>query len=200
MRKIYSKVAVLAMGLSMLTSVSLYAADESTTATVNAQAGLAPVLDLSCSAVKFGVWRVKTGGARTASNTITLTESAGITTAAVAGTGASLAAGALSVPEAGSCNLKGSFLATDSIASLVVPTTDLSFTGAIVLGRTAATAVPTGLKANLSASTVNTVIASDGSAQWYVVGSMVIPEALVATNYGGYQSEALTVTYEGTAK
>jgi hypothetical protein len=193
------KITVLFAVLAAMGSTSVFAASEGpVTADVNALAGLAPVLDLACTDVSFGVWRVPTG-ARGGTNTVTLTMNGATTQYATGGSGGSIAlgSGASAVPAAGVCSLTGSNNAGASDAKLVLSNnTGLSFAGAAVLDRLKPT-TDAALSADLSVSTATTSVDANGEASWYIVGVLTIPNSLVTDNYGGYQTaSAATATYQ----
>jgi hypothetical protein len=194
MKKMYSKVAVMALSLTIFASAPLFAAAEGPVSdTVDALAGLAPVLDLACTPVSFGVWRVPTG-ARAAVNTVTLTME-DTTTKYTASGSISLGSGATATPYAGVCAMTGSNNMSSTGAALVMTNnTAMAFSGAAVLNRVTPT-TSAALTATL-ATPATVSIDADGAATWYVVGELTIPNNLVTANYGGYQSTtAATATY-----
>jgi len=169
---------------------------------VNAVAGLAPVLDLSCTDVKLGVWRVQPG-VRGGSSTITLSLVGSTTKYAISGAkdGVGLASGVSSVPQAGVCTMVNSNNPGAMDAKLVLSGNEgLEFQTASVLNRKRAVkglSGATGLKARLwiPDNGLKTINAAGGAA-WRVLGELTIPESVAIDNYGGYMTTTpATATY-----
>jgi len=174
------------------------AAAETASDTVDVYAGLAPVMELSCEDVNFGVWRVPTGD-RAAVNTITLTNSEGVTTAAVGGIGVlsdiSLS-GNYDDPQVGLCTVSGSSVA-DSLTGYAMIDSEDSVLGATMVSTNAnpfaeglnSPSITAGMVYDLTLSNATPEIQS-GTAFFYVSGVLTIPAAVVADNYGAYRSTA----------
>ncbi len=189
MNKLYKILAVTA--LTSLAATSAMA--ESASDTVDATAGLQPALELSCTDVSFGVWRVpirSAGGA----TTITLDKANDTVTA-----GGNTTRVAQSMSDAswtharGECTLSGSTAADETAATLsIADNVDMAFAAAAAAatgyaGLDAATAAAT-LLATLDIPETATI--SSGSTSFYVGGTLTIPETIIADNYGGYKTTA----------
>lgn len=174
------------------------ASAQSSSDTVDAYAGIAPTLELTCSDVNFGVWRLGTG-ARGGATIVTLPSNGNAATHS-GGTAALSTSNSHQAPVRSTCQLKGSG-APDTTAATVTLTDNLNmaFVGtgsnnfAVTLPAPKAAAA---LTANLTASTLAPVI-SGGSTQVYIGGELTIPDNVVADNYGSYKTTApLTVALE----
>lgn len=192
-----------------LTAISSSAIAETATDTIEVYAGLAPVLELVCSDVKFGVWRVptRTGGGVT---TITLSDNdsaeAGGDTTGVALV--NLTRNPAAQPAAGSCAFTGSAATAGDTAMAVSMAATEATTGAGTL--TSGTMVSdrdedygvgisfpvlaAGLGFTLSFPTT-TAIDANGAGSFKIAGVLTIPETIVPNNYGAYkQNGTITVT------
>ena len=197
MKEMVASLAVAALPLGLFVG---HAAAETASDTVDVYAGLAPVLELACSDVNFGVWRVPTG-ARGAVNTIALlagsqTEVGGTGSGAIA-----LSANYLA-PQAGYCSVSGSTVADNAtgVASIGLATGTMISSGAAAGGNifAAALAGPDAVAAmsyTLAISVLEPVITS-GQASFNVTGVLTIPAELVSDNYGAYKgSVSHTVSF-----
>ncbi|KAB7689737.1 DUF4402 domain-containing protein [Plesiomonas shigelloides] len=166
--------------------------------TVDAYAGIAPTLELTCSDVNFGVWRMGTGS-RGGDTLITL-PSDGSAAVRSGGTAALSNANSHQAPVRSTCQLKGSGAPNATVATVTLKdNTNMTFAGtssnnfAVTLPAPVSAAA---LTANLTASTLAPVI-SGGSTQVYIGGELTIPDNIVEANYGSYKTSApLTVTLE----
>ncbi|MEL4204261.1 hypothetical protein P0W48_13005 [Plesiomonas shigelloides] len=166
--------------------------------TVDAYAGIAPTLELTCSDVNFGVWRMGTG-ARGGATIVTL-PSNGTSATSTGGTAALSNANSHQAPVRSTCQLKGSGAPNGTAATVTLKdNTSMTFTGtssnnfAVTLPAPGTAAA---LTANLTAFTLAPVI-SGGATQVYIGGELTIPDNIVEANYGSYKTSApLTVTLE----
>lgn len=183
------KICALVMMAIVCAGSSPAASEGPKSADVNAVTGLAPVLILSCTDVSLGVWSIKPG-VRGGTNTITQSMSGGATRFEISGIagGAALAAGASSVPVAGTCTL---FNATDLDAAKgrlkISRNVDIEFDTADVLNRKKPPKKNGGLRAKLwvDKDEVPECTAS-GILTWRILGEVTIPEGIEIDNYGGY--------------
>ena len=195
-KKLHKILAVTALSSLFATGAMADTASD----TVDAKAGLVPALELSCTDVSFGVWRVpvrSTGG-----DTI-ITLDRATNTAAASGNDSRVAqslSDASWTQSRGECTLSGS-RAADSTAA------DVSITGGTGMtftGQAAATTGFVGLAAPSTAATLAatlttgaTTTITSGASTFYIGGTLTIPETIVSANYGGYKtSEAATVTVD----
>lgn len=178
--------------LVLLVCAGLAQAADTVTASVNARAGVSPVLSLTCNDVNFGVWRVpvRTGGSAT---TITLTVSAnsaaGATTATVGGqaTWVSFASG-YQVPDAALCTVAGATKHSATIQTAISDNTGLTF-GASNHNNLNNPVQVASLSANLSLGGIGVAIDSNGAGTFRVVGVLSIPATITVNNYGGYKTQ-----------
>lgn len=163
------------------------------TASVNARAGLAPLLAVTCDPVNFGVWRVPVRGINSGGTTlITLTVSAnnalGVTTYTPTGnlTNVSLAPG-YNLPEAGTCRVTGAVKINSSLPVGITGNTNLPF----IASNHELLPTPSllaDLRANLTLAGTQVNIDGFGAGSFRVTGVLTIPEPIVSGNYGGYQT------------
>lgn len=166
--------------------------------TVDAYAGIAPTLELTCSDVNFGVWRMGTGSRGGA--TIVTLPSNGNSATSTGGTAALSNAKSHQAPVRSTCQLKGSGAPNATAATVTLKdNTNMTFAGtnsnnfAVTL---AAPVTAAALTANLTASTLAPLI-SGGATQVYIGGELTIPDNVIADNYGSYKtSTPLTVELE----
>jgi hypothetical protein len=155
---------------------------------VNALAGLAPAMTLTCTDVNFGVWSVPAGD-RGGSTTITMTVNTPDSATAVETVVAAPATGIAQIrpDSAGRCKVEGAWNAvTASMTGAAV-----TFTTSNHVSNTVGVVVPTvtaPMTGNLVLSTTTPAVTALSEAWFYVVGTMTIPNNLVAGNYGGYRS------------
>ncbi|MGL5757277.1 hypothetical protein [Plesiomonas sp.] len=181
------RISAIAAGMLLFTGHAMAYIDD---ATVNAYAGIAPVLTLTCTDLNFGVWKVSVGS-RSAATTITLAaDSSG--TATSSDSGVALAKG-YSPAAAGACDISGS-VAPDGTQALVSMSsnTNIEFVGQANTKFASTIAKPTAdadLRANVTASTTTPVI-SNGVSRFYLGGELTIPNNLSKSNYGGYVTKS----------
>lgn len=183
------------------------AAAETASDTIEVYAGLAPVLELTCSDVKFGVWRVPT---RTEGGVTTITLSDDNTTAVATNTtNVALSSAEIAQPAAGSCAFTGSAVATGETAMGVSMAATEATTGAGTLTAGTLIAAANNVYADINGAsagaalefTLNfpttTAVDSNGAGSFKIAGVLTIPETIVADNYGGYkQNGTITVTID----
>lgn len=186
-------------------------AAETATDTIDVYAGLAPVLELICTDVKFGVWRIPVRSLN-GTTTITLTNNAGATEHAVGGndTGVSLSDAAAAAPALGSCAFTGS-VATEGAETMGVTmattVTGATMAGGSLTGGTMVSAADNeyvaGLSFPVTAAALGftlsfpqlTAVDANGEGSFKIAGVLTIPETIVPNNYGGYKQDGtITVT------
>lgn len=185
----HKKVALAAaIGAMFVSGIALA---ETASDTVDANAGLQPVMELTCTDVSFGVWRVPvrtTGG----TTVITLDAAANTVTPSVNTTQVAQSLNGAWAHNRGTCTLSGSS-ATESTSATVTYTANLAkaFTGAnaAATGFTNldAPAVDATLTADITGP-VNCTIDVNGECSFFLGGVLTIPEAIIADNYGGYRT------------
>lgn len=173
-------------------------AQDTVSTTVNARAGLSPVLSLACDRVNFGVHRVPiraTGGVTTISLAVSANNASGATTATTGGNTTNVAAASgFEVPAAAICTVNGSNNVSSTIQSAISQNTGLNF-GASNHNNLNNPAQVAALTADLSLAGAGVTINSVGAGTFRVTGVLTIPEVITAENYGGYS----TVTAENSA-
>ncbi len=171
--------------LVLLLSCGGVGAQNAGAASVNALAGLMPVLQLVCTDVDFGVWRVQTRNNAQAS-TVDLDDQNGTT---LGGQAEGLSkANSTRQPVAGTCTVSGSQAGSgQKIGVALLNVADVDFGGSSdhELGHPGAAAT---IRANFSVPNKVTVIA--GSASFKVRGTLSIPARIIRENYGAYVSVA----------
>lgn len=185
--KFIKKTAVAAALLAAAGASPVFAL--TTTADINATVGLQPVLLLTCTPVKFGVWKIP---ARSGGGTTSVTLTTGSDTAVASGNtsgGVALSATAGYTSARGVCSLIGSSApdATLMTISLSASSASLGSDGASAyVGLAAPATAVTGLSTVLTAPTNSAI--TTGSAVFYVGGVLTIPDTIVAGNYGAYKT------------
>jgi hypothetical protein len=199
--KIMTSKAVLAAALAatILGTPSAASAQDSREAFVNARAGIVPVLNLVCTPVNFGVWRMpirSTGG----TTTVTLTVASGdqslaLTTATATGNVTSVAlASGYQAPDAARCTVSGSTNPEQTIQTSIRDNIGLAF-GASTHDNLTNPGTPATLSADLSLASTGVAINSNGTGVFRVAGVLTLPQTIAAVNYGGYS----TTTAENAA-
>jgi len=196
------RTAALAILLQMITFT---ANAETSTDTVDVFAGLTSTLTLGCPNINFGFWRIPTGN-RGGSTTIEL-KANGETE--VTGDGSARVSRSLnfSAPYVSMCASNHSTAAagTEGLATFpngntgsLMPVTN-RFAG--WFGEDVPNPVEEldGFSYTLNFTTTKPITGSGGSAIWYIVGSIEIPDNIEADNYGGYESAPITVMFEDNA-
>jgi len=196
MKRITKIYAVAAITLLAATGAQADTASDS----VDAKAGLQPALELSCTDVSFGVWRVPT---RTADGTTIITLGASDNTAVATGNTARVAQSTSVSSWAhsrGECTVAGSTAANDTNAAVTISdATAMSFTATAAAGTgflgLAAPGTAAALAANLTVPATTKI--TSGASSFYVGGVLTIPQNIVSGNYGGYKTtESATVTVD----
>ena len=192
-----SKIAAAVAVLAAFASSNSFA--ETASDTVDAKAGIQPAMELVCTDVSFGVWRIP---ARTgAATTITLDRATGAVTATGNTTRvAQSTSNASWLHERGTCTLSGSTAANGAaVAITLTGSTAMSFDAANAtttgfVGLNAPTTAVTGMQATLDAPATVT-LGAGGTATFYIGGVLTIPGTISANNYGGYKTTtSATVT------
>ena len=192
-----SKIAAAVAVLAAFASSNSFA--ETASDTVDAKAGIQPAMELVCTDVSFGVWRIP---ARTgAATTITLDKGTGD----VAATGnttrvAQSTANASWLHNRGTCTLSGSTAANGAAVTIsmtgnnAMPFDAANATTTGFVGLNAPTTAVTGMQATLDAPATVT-LGAGGTATFYIGGVLTIPGTISANNYGGYKTTtSATVT------
>lgn len=166
-------------------------AQDTVSATVNAIAGLSPVLSLTCTDVNFGVWRVpvrSAGGTTTVTLAVSANNSSGATTATTGGntTGVAVASG-YQVPNAATCTVNGSNNPSSTIRTAISNNTGLKF-GTSAHNNLNNPASAAALSADLSLGGTGVAIGQTGSGTFRVTGVLTIPQNIIVDNYGGYST------------
>ncbi|HEY7884494.1 MAG TPA: hypothetical protein VIC08_06045 [Cellvibrionaceae bacterium] len=173
---------------------------ETATDTIEVYAGLAPALELSCTDVHFGVWRVPTGNRGGATN-ITLTRQNDALAGDNAGRMALSENPAFNGPQAGSCNVTGSSATTGNGQAILVgesPQQTVSGTLAAIADvsdyKFGTIAIPGGgagtMAYTLGVSNRTPPISETGTASFSIVGVLTIPNNITSDWFGGYKSSA----------
>ena len=200
--------AIIPVVLIMM-SFSGKAAAETATDDVEVYAGLAPVLELVCSDVKFGVWRVPV---RT-SGDVTLITLTADNVVAVTGNAAGVAKSEANdaEPAAGNCTFTGSSAEASEDGMVVTMVVGGSQASVADGNLTNGAMVPTanneyaGLLMPVSSASLgfslsfpqSAAIGSDGSGSFKITGILTIPETIIAANYGAYkQAGVISVTID----
>ncbi len=186
------KLIAVLLAASTLAATPAHAAADSVVASVDATAGLSPVLSMTCDSVNFGVWRIptrSTGGTTTITLTVSSNTAAGTTTATPGGntTGAGLAAGYLP-PLAATCTVSGSNNLSSTIQTAITGATNLPF-GPSAHNTLSVPATLASMRANLALAGTGVAINGSGTGTFRVVGVLTVPETIVSGNYGGYRTE-----------
>lgn len=198
MKKLMAVVAVAALPLGIFVG---QAAAETATDTIDVYAGLAPVMELSCTDVNFGVWRVPATD-RIDVNTITLADDNGTTVGGSGETAGIALSSNYEVPAAGICTVTGSAATDDTEgAASISATTGTMVTAGAAGGNPFATALAgpgtaiNNMDYTLAVSDSTPVITS-GEASFKVTGVLTIPALVLSSNYGSYKStDSHTVTF-----
>jgi len=197
-----TKILPLAMVCAFATLATQANANDTVSATVNAKAGLSPVLSLTCSDVNFGVWRVpvrSTGGATTITLDVSLNTSAGATTPSVGGNTTNVAAASgYEVAEAAICSVNGSNNISKTIRTAITGNTGLSF-GPSTHNNLKNPNTTASLSADLSLYEPGVAINAIGSGTFRVVGVLTIPETIAQIHYGGYSTRSGGLDSQGNS-
>jgi hypothetical protein len=165
-------------------------AQQTASTTVNAVAGLAPVMTLTCTDVNFGVWTVPSGdrgGVTTLTMSVNAPDSATATeTIAVSG----VTTVAQIYPDtAGRCVVQGAW---NTLTAAINGNSGMAFGTSnhiVALGNVKVpTVTNSNVSANLTLSTTTPSVNANSEAFFYVVGTLTIPNNLITGNYGGYRA------------
>lgn len=160
-----------------------------TTADIDATVGLQSVLTLTCTPVKFGVWKVP---ARSTGGDTIIDLGTGSDTATPIGNmaGGVAISGTSGYSSArGQCTMTGSSAADATAMTISIPTTPttlVSDSASAYSGLAAPTTAVSGLSVVLSAAPSSSI--TSGGTAFYVAGTLTIPETIVAANYGAYKT------------
>ncbi len=195
MKKFTKRILVTAL---LAGSVVTTAQAETASVSVDVFAGLASVMELTCTNVNFGLWRVPTGARTGGASTITLTDLSA--TSVTAGSSASIALStAKAAPAAGSCSVSGSTKITgNGTAALTGATGSFATNGGTGFNNETLAAATTPVSAftyALALSSATPAISSTGTSAFTIAGTMSIPDGLAVANYGGYKGAAITVAF-----
>lgn len=191
-----------ALGLTICLPVSARQVSGTVSAQVDAIAGIGPVLQLFCSDVDFGVWRVppRNGGGETRVSLAVASAAPGAqTSASLAGNIDTVArATGFEDPEAGTCTVTGSRNPGQRIS------VSISGNAGIPMSASARTRLPRaaqdalGIGVDLMLAEQGVSIDSTGAGTFRVIGEFRIPQNLIRDNYGGYSSRAAGSTAAAT--
>lgn len=201
---VWKKGMVAVSCLALLGGTALNAsANDTVSASVNALAGLSPVLSLTCTDVNFGVWRVpvrSAGGTTTVTLSVSANTSAGATTATSGGntTGVAAASG-YNVPNAAVCTVNGSNNPSQTIITAIANNAALTFGASNHNNLNNPSQVVSGMSADLALGGAGVAINTSGAGTFRVVGVLSIPETIAANNYGGYRTSTGGSGGEGNA-
>ncbi len=186
-------------------SLATTAQAETASDTIDVFAGLKSIMKLTCTDVNFGVWRVPTGVRTGGATTITLDASNQATRTAGSADKVALST-VFEAPRTGVCNVTGSTL-TSGLGAVTLNGAATATGSFITNGGTgfnsevlAAPGTPVEsftYTLNLSSSTPT--ISGTGTATFTIQGTMSIPDALSAANYGGYKSTTVVAAFEDNA-
>ena len=202
--KRFTKISLCAAVVAASLATTAQAEEASTT--VNVYAGLASVMELTCSDVSFGVWRVPTGSRAGGTTTITLVEG-GTASTTTGGDGVALSVAHVShAPKAGECTVSGSSkVSGDGAANIGGGIADItgSFVAAgaddeFFTGLKVPTTALTALNYTLRLSNYTPTVTGSGGTIFKVFGEMVIPNDLGSSNYGGYKAGTIAVSFDDT--
>jgi hypothetical protein len=182
-----NKIAIVSVLLASAGSSSVFAL--TTTADIDATAGLQSVLSMTCTPVRFGVWKVpvRSGGTTTAIEVGTASDTAFASGNTTGGVAMSATAGYGSAR--GVCTVTGSSApdATAMTISIPTATTNLaSDSASLFTGLLAPTTAVTGMTAVLTANLTSSI--TSGGTTFFVGGTLTIPAIIVAANYGAYKT------------
>ncbi len=193
--KQFTKIAA-ATALLAASLISTGAMAESVTSSIDAKAGLQPALEMTCTPLSFGVWRVpvRTG---TGVTTITLDAGANSVTAGGELNRVAKSSNGAWIHNKGVCTVSGSRAADNTLASITVNSssgTNMAFIGdAASFTSLAAANTPADLRATLDVPTSSTF--QTGATTFNIGGVLTIPGTIIAANYGGYKtSTAASIT------
>ena len=189
--KSFKKIMVATAQAASTTIMVATAQAASTTTTIDAYAGLVPVLTVVCAPVKFGVWKVpvrSTGGV----TIVSLLRSSDTATASNNTTDVAMSTTAAYLSARGKCDVSGSSATDGTFLLIGVPSTSntmMSDTAAFILAPPA-TAI-SAMTYTLNGPGLNTIAVTGGAATFYIGGILRIPETIVVANYGGYKGDVV---------
>lgn len=181
--------AVLAM-LASTGAAPVFAATAS--ADMDVTAGLAPVMVMTCTPLKFGVWRVpvrNTGNATVVelsltSDTPTVNgNTTGVALSTTAGWGA--ARGQCTMSGSAAADATQTAISATNMAQPLFPDNNSAYPGL------AAPLTDVSLTYDLIPATTSTI--TNGGTTFYVGGQLNIPETIISANYGAYKTSLAPV-------
>ena len=191
--KMKMNAALLAAVFTAFVALPAQAQSTSTTisTSVNARAGLSPILSVTCDAVNFGVWRVpirNSGGTTAITLTVSANDATGVSSGTASGNTINVAldTGYL-LPSAATCNVYGSRPVGTTLTTAITGNTTLRFI-ASNHESLPTPSVMADLTANLALAAPGVAVDANGNGAFRVVGVLTIPQPIVAGNYGGYQT------------
>lgn len=187
------KIAV-ASAVTVVIGLNQAQADTSSS-TIDTYAGIAPVLTFSCTPVKFGVLRVPVRTSGGGVTTITLGLVNDIGTLGGNQTGVAFAGNTNYYAARGVCTLTGSS-AADAVLTTINNTPGslamASDSASVFAGLAAPQTAVTGMTFALDVPGSSTI--TSGGSVFYVGGTLTIPAAIVAANYGAYKGGSTSIT------
>jgi hypothetical protein len=168
---------------------------------VNARVGLARLTYIECEGVDFGLWRVptrNTGGATFINLTVSANDVTGVTTASPSGNAISVSQDSGHPPRAGICRVFNVETVSSTLRTSIWQNVAMHMGGLPLYGHPAPT-IQALVVADLALGGAGVAIDAMGDGSFRVVGTLTIPETIVAANYGGYQTtgEAMVSVTDG---
>ena len=166
---------------------------------VDATAGLQPLYSLDCHGVDFGLWYVplrSSGGVTFITLTVDANNATGATTGTATGNTTLVGLESRYPPKAGTCYITGSSTLSISLRPSISQNVAMEMGGLNLYGKASPT-VQAVVVADLALADNARVLVSAGAGSFRVVGTLTIPETIVAGNHGGYQTKGegmITVT------
>ena len=166
---------------------------------VDATVGLQPLYSLDCHGVDFGLWYVplrSSGGATFITLTVDANNATGATTGTATGNTTLVSLESRYPPKAGTCYITGSSTLSISLRPSISQNVAMEMGGLNLYGKASPT-VQAVVVADLALADNARVLVSAGAGSFRVVGTLTIPETIVAGNHGGYQTKGegmITVT------
>lgn len=160
-------------------------------ASVNATAGLMPILELDCHGVDFGSWFVpvrSSGGETYITLTVDVNNSTGTTTGTPTGNTNLVSLESRYPPKAGTCYITGSESHPLSLKASISNNLALTMGGLNLYGRPSPS-VQALLLCDLALVDNARIPVIAGSGSFRVVGVLKIPETIIIGNHGGYQTQ-----------
>jgi len=157
---------------------------------VDARAGMARLTFVQCEGVDFGLWRIptrNTGGATFINLTVTANDATGATVATVTGNTTSVSQDSRYPATAGICRVYNAETVSATLRTSIWQNVAMHMGGLPIYGQPAPT-IQALVVADLALGGVGVAIDAVGDGAFRVVGTLTIPETIVAGNFGGYQT------------